>query len=278
MIADTHIHTADFSADAKMRSFELRDYVLAHTDVICCTTEHYDYGYPVPANQLICDIDRYYEAYIKAGNEFKNQYSIPYPVLFGIEYNFIDHLADYYTALSDRYPFDSVICSVHLLDGTDPYYNREVFDAGRMKIYSSYLESIVDSLQDCRYFDIVGHFDYLSRYSGYPDAKIRYRDFSAYFDEIFRLAVKNSKAIEFNTSTSSVFQGLGYEDYLPDPDIFKRYRELGGELVTYGSDAHNVDHILRLSAQAAGLLRGAGFEYLTYYKDRKPVLYKIDEM
>lgn len=276
MIADTHIHTAAFSGDAKMRHCELADFALTNPDTLYCTTEHYDYGYPVPENQLICDIDEYSDAYIKERAEFENKFSITYPVLFGIEYNYMAHLGEYYTSLSSRYPFDFVVNSVHLLGKIDPFFDREVFKLGKARIYSDYLTCIIDSLKDSRYFDAVGHFDYLSRYSGYPDAKILYKDFPDYFDEIFLLAIRHSKAIEFNTATSFVFKTMGHDDFLPDPDIFRRYRELGGELVTYGSDAHKSEHLMRLSQQACGLLKSAGFNYLTYFKARKPILYKID--
>ncbi|MHB1452562.1 MAG: histidinol-phosphatase HisJ family protein [Saccharofermentanales bacterium] len=277
MIADTHIHTAEFSGDAKMRRCELIDFVSANPDTLFCTAEHYDYGYPVPENQLICDVEEYLRAYLIEKSEFENKYSKSYPVLFGIEYNYMGHLSEYYASLSARHPFDSVICSVHLLGDIDPFFNRDIFGLGRFRVYSDYLTCIIDSLKVSRYFDAVGHFDYLSRYSGYPDARILYKDFPDYFDEIFRLAIQHSKAIEFNTATSAVFQSMGIDDFLPDPDIFRRYRELGGELVTYGSDAHRSDQLLKLSKQACGLLKEAGFEYMTYFKERKPVFYRIED-
>ncbi len=277
MFADMHIHTAGFSGDAQLLSSELAKAAGEHPGVLFCTAEHYDYDYPEPHRQLICDIDRYSSEHAGAKACYEDAFSSRYPILFGIEYGYQNHLADYYDNFSSLFPFDCVIGSVHMIgdDNTDPYYYREVFLEEKAIVYRKYLEGIAGMLRDCRGFDIVGHYDYISRYSGYPDPKFRYREFPDLFDEIFRLAVAGGRAIELNTSSSAYLKAKGHPDFMPDPDIFIRYRELGGEMVSFGSDAHRAPDLLRLSDEAAAFLRRCGFRYLTGFREREPFFYEI---
>ena len=61
----------------------------------------------------------------------------------------------------------------------------------------------------------------------------------------------------------------------PCTDILRRYKELGGELITIGSDAHKVEELGRGLDRAEEVLREAGFEYYTVYDARIPVQVKI---
>ena len=60
--------------------------------------------------------------------------------------------------------------------------------------------------------------------------------------------------------------GLGFAN--PHPDVMKRYRELGGEIVTVGADAHRPEHVAYDFEEAGEILKSCGFHYYTEFKAR----------
>ena len=107
-------------------------------------------------------------------------------------------------------------------------------------------------------FDIVGHYDYVARYAPYPQASIFYRDFSDIFDAMFKYLAQEGKALEINTKT--------YKDYhgrTPEMDIavLRRFRELGGEAVSLGSDSHDAQRTGDNFLHFADVVRSAGFRF-----------------
>ena len=90
-------------------------------------------------------------------------------------------------------------------------------------------------------------------------------------DEILRKLIAKGKALELNSHA----EGTGL-DFLPEPDTLRRYRELGGELVTFGSDAHAPENIARNFDLVCEALKAAGFKYLFKYKAHSPIAIKLD--
>lgn len=267
MKVDTHIHTQKFSADAKMSYNEILNYLDSNNDVILCTCEHYDY--PGDKTNLMFDSDDYYKTYKTRKANFKKEYNRPYPVLFGAELGYVKGLDSYYNSFSSLYPFDMLIGSVHYIYGVDPFYDRSIFTNKKQKTYADYLQVLIQMLENCDAFDIMGHFDYLCRYTPYDNPKILYKDFPDYFDQIFKLLIEKEKVLELNTATSVYMQSQGFTDYMPDKDIFKRYFELGGKLVSYASDAHKISNLFNLYSESVDFLKSIGFKHLYYFDQRK---------
>jgi len=88
---------------------------------------------------------------------------------------------------------------------------------------------------------------------------------------IFKELIEKGKGIEVNTA--GFLYNLGFPH--PDFDSLKRYKELGGEIITIGSDSHKVEHIGNNFAFVLEQLAHIGFKYITYFEDRKPVFVKI---
>ena len=109
-----------------------------------------------------------------------------------------------------------------------------------------------------------GHLDYAVRYS--PEKSYNPVDFREIIDEILRKIVSLGKGIEINTA--GLRKGLSHAN--PHPFILKRYRELGGEIITVGSDAHNTADIAADFDLAESFLKDAGFEFYTVFRQRKP--------
>ena len=189
-------------------------------------------------------------------------------VLKGIEIGMhCDHHEDIRKKLSDS-SFDQVIASVHYLDGTDPFYGGYYEDKDWKEAYGHYLETILQEMTWLEDFDIMGHYDYVVRYAPYPVSCLRYRDFSDVLDEMFRYIIHEGKALEINTKSYQRYNG---REVTLDHEILRRYRDMGGEIISLGSDSHSPDRIGTGLKEYAALLKVLGFRWTAHYESRRLV-------
>ena len=261
--ADSHLHTA-FSADAAVPP---RDQVLRAVDAgltHLTFTDHYDPDCPEGDYDFTFDIDDYFRILTDLKEEFRGRIDIG----IGVELGAQPHLHDELERIASGYPFDFIINSTHLVGRTDPYdgevYFRERTESEGLR---AYFEEILKNLNAFDDWDICGHIDYAVRYmpSGVTDYK--YEDYADILDEILKTVIAKGKGIEVNTA--GLKAGLAFAH--PHPSVLRRYRELGGELVTVGSDAHNPVQVGRYFDRAADALKEAGFQYYAWFRSRRPV-------
>lgn len=192
----------------------------------------------------------------------------PFEILKGIEIGMYEESHDQIRQILSGNSFDQVIASVHYIEQSDPYYGEFYDGKDHKTAYGKYLETIYREMIWMKDFDIMGHYDYIARYAPYPEATIRYREFSDIFDEMFRFLIREGKALEINTKS---YQETGNRITTLDPDILKRYKELGGEIISLGSDSHDAAMVGKDFARYAGLLKAAGFRWSAHYRNRKLV-------
>ena len=168
-----------------------------------------------------------------------------------------------------QYPFDFVIASSHLVNGIDPYYPVYKDKFPGTSGYHAYFQSIIENIKSFQDFDIYGHLDYVCRYIQVPYIP---SDFKDLIDEILRKIIELGKGIEVNTA--GLAKGLSFPH--PHPFILKRYLELGGEIITIGSDAHTAPNIGAFFSKTEKHLLSLGYKYYTTFKDRKPYFHKLD--
>lgn len=270
--ADYHVHT-DFSSDstAPMEQMIERGIELGLSRI--CITDHMDYDYPpVSEYTFLFDPVKYRDKLDKMESRFGKQIEI----LTGIELGLQPHLTDRLTELTKSIPFDFIIGSSHVVDGMDPYYpeywnNRTVKEG-----ITRYFESILENCKAFLGFHVYGHLDYIIRYlPGQLKAAVKidysYADYADLLDEILKTLIINGKGIEVNTS------GLKYGHAYPHPrpEILKRYRELGGELITIGSDAHKPEHLCYDFSVIPDMLKSLGYRYYATFLQGKPVYEKL---
>ena len=134
-----------------------------------------------------------------------------------------------------------------------------------------YFESILENIHAFDGFDVYGHIDYVVRYGPTKNANYSWTQYQDVIDEILKLLIENGKGIEINTGGFKY--GLGHPN--PTEGIIRRYRELGGEIITIGADAHAPQHIGYDFQKVPDILKEAGFEYFTVFKQRKPEFLKL---
>ena len=133
------------------------------------------------------------------------------------------------------------------------------------------MSSILENLEAYDGFDTFGHLDYTVRYGPNKDKYYTYARYKDVLDPILMKLVSMGKALECNTGAIN----YGLRDLNPSNDILKRYRKLGGECVTVGSDAHRPDAIAKGFDRARQVLLDCGFTYYTTFKNRKPCMHKL---
>ena len=227
-------------------------------------TEHLDPDYPVTPDNLDFSLD--IPAYKEKLAEVSDMYKDKIQVRFGIELGLQMHLGEYFDSLLSQTPFDFVIGSSHLVHGYDPYYPE--FFEGRKEFlcYMEYFESILENISAYDGFDVYGHIDYVVRYGPNKNREYSYGRYKDILDEILKKLIFMGKGIELNTG--GYHYGLGEPN--PCTAVIRRYRELGGEIITIGADAHTPDKIACAFDKAASVLEACGFRYYTIFKDRKP--------
>ena len=191
-------------------------------------------------------------------------------VLKGIEIGLTpENLAHSLNFISGK-EFDQIIASIHFVDGEDPYLGNYYIGKTYRQAYSRVLQLIYETARSFGGFDVIGHFDYVARYAPYEVKDIFWKDFPDELDAILKLLAENGKALEINTKTYDLH---GYHTQVLDEDILRRFKELGGEFVTLGSDSHGEDRLCDKFERFAAICARCGFPRLTYFEGRKPQLY-----
>jgi histidinol-phosphatase (PHP family) len=168
--------------------------------------------------------------------------------------------------------FDTVIASIHFVDGVDPYQRQYYVEKTEKRAYGRYLELIYEMITAFPDFDILGHYDYIARYAPYKTRSILYKDFPDHLDLILGYLSANGKALEINTNTYRFRNG---DTPVLDHNILKRFRELGGEFISIGSDAHAYDRVGEQFEFYINLIESSGFRYITHFDQRRAVPQKV---
>lgn len=260
--ADLHLHS-DFSGDSTAPMEDMIQQGIRNGLEFMCMTEHMDLDYPLEDGiDFTLDTDRYFTGY----QQLKRQYTSKIELGFGVELGLQPHLADFHRAYSKAYPFDFIIGSSHVVHGKDPYYPSFYQDRTEDEAYMDYFLSIFENLRTAPDIDVYGHIDYVVRYGPNKNKYYSYRKFSDILDQILITLIDQGIGIECNTG--GIKYGLGHPN--PCEEVLSRYRELGGEIITIGSDAHTPQHICYAFDSIPALLESCGFSYYTVFKNRKP--------
>lgn len=268
--ADYHLHTS-FSGDssAPMEDMILRGIALGLTSM--CFTEHMDmdFVYKSPEEEGVFELNT--DSYLYDFIRFKEKYADIIQLFFGVELGVQPHLRRELALYSKSYDFDFIIASSHLCNRKDPYYPDFYEGRSDEEAYREYFLSILDNLKAFGNFDIYGHLDYVVRYGRTKDAGYCYDKYRDILDKILETLIEKEKGLEVNTGAI----GYNLHDLNPCTDILKRYRELGGEIITVGSDAHEPSVIARGFDRAAEVLVSCGFKYYATFEKRLPEFHRI---
>jgi len=228
-----------------------------------CFTDHLDYDPLGQMGKLDFDTAAYNAEY--------DHLEIPgLKIRRGAEFGMDIHNVEQFQKDLLRRPFDFVLGSIHFVDDLDVYFEpywsgKSVFQAERR-----YLEATLESVKLHNDFDVLAHLTYISKTKCHPAPRpLPYAEHREIVDKILRVLVQKGKGMEVNTSGMDRCGG-----YLPTMDIIRRFKELGGEIVTVGSDAHTCSRVGQYTFQVCDILKDI-FGYVCTFAERQPVFHKL---
>lgn len=269
ILTDFHTHS-HFSGDCNTPMEDMITQAISLGMTHLCFTEHFDPDYPInPDDPLDFSLNtlNYRDNYLT----FKEKYRHNIQLLWGVELGLQSHLYGKLKQYTSEHPFDFIIASSHLCNGEDPYYPAFFERKEETTVYGEYFSSILENVKNYQDFDIYGHLDYIVRYGPNKDTRYTYEAYRDIFDEILKILIQNGKGIELNTGGVK----YGLKDLHPATAILKRYRELSGEIITIGSDAHAPVYLQNHFFRAEEVLKSCGFQYYTIFEKRKPEFIRL---
>ncbi|MBQ0079436.1 MAG: histidinol-phosphatase HisJ family protein [Eubacterium sp.] len=268
---DFHTHTG-FSDDCYVEFDTMIEGAIAAGIKTLAVTDHYDPGYPDPEFPFTLEFDEYHKTLNEARERYEGIIDIRKGMEIGIWGGMFDEKtsnlqeADRAVNANDH---DYIIGSFHCMR-KDDLYRYDFSKADGPAELEDFYKFMYESLSEYKNFDVMGHFSIIDRYIG----KIYdYSPVEDTIDEILKMLIADGKGIEINTSSFKYGTGI----WLPRESILKRYLDLGGEILTFGSDAHEPKYYQYHFNDAIELAKSIGFKYYCTFKDRKPEFHNMPE-
>ncbi|PJI10455.1 MULTISPECIES: histidinol-phosphatase HisJ family protein [Clostridium] len=261
MLADYHVHTA-FSDDSEyqMEACVKRAIQIGLDEL--CFTEHIDYGVKTDLN---CNIHDYIEEYKRCKDIYSDRITLRFGIEFGMQVGTVERFQQDF----DAYPFDFVILSCHQVDNKE-FWNQDFQKGKTQKEYNEkYYEEILKVINLYHDYSVLGHLDMIKRYDEKGDySSPKVKDIIA---DILKVVIADDKGIEINTSSHR----YGLNDLTPSRDILTLYKELGGKIVTIGSDSHKEGHLGAYIEYTKEELKKLGFKVYCTYANMKPIYHSL---
>ena len=266
IICDFHNHT-NFSADCNSTPESMIEKAIDLGLSYLCITDHMDPDMHCAGLDFTFDLNQYFDKHLELKERYKNQITL----LTGIELGLQPHISETLSDILNSGTFDFVIGSAHVCDQMDPYFPEYWEGKTEHEGTHRYFEYILECIEAFQNFDVFGHIDYVVRYGPTKAENYSYQKYKEIIDEILKSLVSKNIGLELNTA--GLKYGLGFAH--PHTDIIKRYKELGGEIITVGSDGHLPEHLAYDFDKVPSILKACGFEYYTMFKNRKPEFIKL---
>lgn len=262
---DSHIHT-DFSSDSdsKMESMILAGIHKGLSSM--CFTEHFDPSFPVTEEGMdfLLDFNAYEKQFLLLKEKYDGQINLYHGVELGVQPGLEEECKSFYETYGSRYDF--IINSTHVVDSLDPYYGTyfKKYETPQ-KAITHYFDNLLSNLSTFPNYQSVGHLDYICRYEPGTRTPFIYKEYQEIIDAILSHLIFHDKALEINTAGWK----YGMEDPNPNHQIIKRYKELGGHLITIGSDGHKPEHLAYDFHRLAEFLKSFGFKSYFFYINKE---------
>lgn len=259
---DYHMHTT-VSYDGRALPVPMAQRAIEMGLQEICFTDHLDYEMGVPKEQLAFPVERYNQAY--------DGLCVPgITIRRGVEIGMTPWNRDEVAADLSLRHYDFVLGSVHHVDNLDIYLAAYWEGRDPIAVERQYFEEMLTCVQLHDNFDVLGHLTYVAKPRVNPGRRIiPLADYRPIIEEIMKELIRKDKGIEINTS------GVGrIGDFLPGREYLQLFKELGGSIITTGSDAHDTKRVGEHIAAATELARDI-FGHVCTFEDRKVIFHKL---
>lgn len=285
MLADYHIH-CKYSDDSEEDLEKIIETAINKGIGEICFTDHVDYGIKLDKDVFEkidenakkdwikkigrIDLNVDYPNYFKEIEELREKYKDKITIRQGLEFGMQVHTIKDFQKLFDKYKekFDFVILSCHQVNDKEFWTNE--FQKGKSidEYNAEYYEEIYRVMNRYSDYSILGHLDHIQRYNEtiYPFEKSR-----EIIVKILKKVIEDNKGIEVNTSSFR----YGLKELTPERDILKLYHELGGKIITIGSDAHKAENVGERIPYIQEELKKIGFTDICTFDKMKPIFHKL---
>ena len=288
MLVDYHVHS-EFSDDSReSMDKQIEKAIELGFDEICFT-DHVDYGIKKDwaegniewrgGDGISSSADKldplsnvnymeYFGKILRMKETYKGKIQIKSGLEFGVQSITIPQYEELWARWNNV--LDFALLSMHQVNNQE-FWTQEFQQGKTQKQYNEeYYEEILKVIRQYKHYSVLAHLDLIVRYDKqgvYPFDKVK--DLIA---EILRTAIADGKGIEINTSSWH----YGLKDTQPSRDILKLYKDLGGKIITIGSDAHNTSYLGDHIEEARKILRDEiGFEQFCTFDQMEPIFHNL---
>ncbi|MBC2854972.1 histidinol-phosphatase HisJ family protein [Cetobacterium sp. 2A] len=260
LLSDYHIHSK-FSGDSNEELEKIINQAQKLGMKEIAITDHYDFDVINVSENFMVN----FEEYVPKILELKDIYKDKIDIKLGVEFGMQPHLKDYARNLLKMYPFDFIIASSHSIDRIDVSSKDFFIEKTPEKAHEDYFKNLLKNLDSFDEFSVWGHLDFITRYGGPQYRELNYKKNWDIIEEILKKIISLGRGIEINTS------GFRYGEnrFYPKDEVLKRYFELGGEVITIGSDAHKFEDIGKDFNVAYDFLESIGVKYISSFKNKE---------
>lgn len=262
MLADYHVHTS-FSNDSDYDMEEVIKRAIEIGVKEICFTEHVDH-YPNHKNYLV-DYPNYKKEFQRVKEKYKDNITMKFGVEFGVQL----HMIENFKIDFKENDFDFVILSNHQINNQEFWTGDYQRGKTQLQYNREYYEAIYEVMKNYKNYSILGHLDMIKRYDhvGILD-DLENEDI---IKKILILAIEEGKGIEVNTSCFR----YKLPDLTPSRTILKWYYELGGKILTIGSDSHKEGDLAFGINEVKEELKKIGFSEFCTFSKMKPTFHKL---
>lgn len=263
-LTEYHHHT-DNSFDSKANMKDVCKNAIERGIKEICFTEHFSVNPKVPTYGHM-NFQRYFSQIEECREKFRGQLVIK----AGIELCEPYLMREEYREVLFRYDFDFIMGSVHNID--ERKLRLYIPERDKHEVYQRYFEEVYQ-LVSYADIDVAAHLDLMKRYAIESIGNYSFEEFKDLIAAILEKAISRNIGFEINTSGIS---NKKVGEAFPKLEVLKLYRDLGGEILTIGSDSHRAETVGSHLIDALHLAKEAGFDYIYTFENRNPKKIKIE--
>lgn len=287
MYADYHLH-CEYSDDSnEPMENQIQEAITLGLDEMCFT-DHVDYGikrdwddpegiiirhaieHGKEVDLVLANVN--YPKYFEALNMYQKKYASSISIKKGLEFGIQSITVDAYEKLYASYQddLDFILFSMHQVNNLE-FWTQDFQKGKTQKEYNDeYYKEIYQTMQMFHHYSCLAHLDLMARYDEngiYP-----FENEKDIIAEILKYAIRDGKGIEINTSSWK----YGLKDTQPSRAILKLYKNLGGKIITVGSDAHETKYLASHIKDAYAILKNEiGINEICTFDHMQPIFHKI---